>query len=345
MAVKIGKSYVSEAALNYAKAQSTDEENDNILKNLSKQFPNLKFSIGTSPFSGTGTNNVSISPKILNEMKNNPEKKIEYEALIYDIANLNHARPGVKSAGFIIGDDGGLRGWSISGSDNSKNRAILKKNDSANWWDKLLGNVKKKEKKTGVNVTLSKKSLSTLKENQKKSFEQKLSVNEFMQTLREKFSSLKNGVTTISNKYLRECLNDEEKQKELFDKLQTADDALENAKKILPGLQSINIKIDDKGNMKIESSGGKVVFNESKRARQLAAAQSQDDVQALLNILQIDLDECEEGLKKNMCDESEVEKVKKMIERAKQRMNEVERNNSAQISTLQENFSSLDILI
>ena len=175
MPVKVGKSYVSEAALNYAKAQSKDEESGSILKDLSKQFPNLKFSIGTTPFSGTGTNNVSISPKILNEMENNPEKKIEYEALIYDIANLNHARPGVKSAGFIIGDDGGLRGWSISGGDDTRNQAVLKKNDSTNWWNKLLGNSKKKDKKTGINVTLSKKGLSALKESQKKSSEQKLS--------------------------------------------------------------------------------------------------------------------------------------------------------------------------
>lgn len=344
MPVKVGKSYVSEAALNYAKAQSTDEESGSILKDLSKQFPNLKFSVGTAPFSGTGTNNVSISPKILNEMENNPEKRIEYEALIYDIANLNHARPGVKSAGFIIGDDGGLRGWSISGGDDLRNQAVLKKNDSTNWWSKLLGNSKKKDKKTGVNITLSKKGLSALKESQKKSSEQKLSVNEFMKSLRENFSSVKNGVTTISNKYLRECLNDEEKQKELFDKLQTADETLENAQKNLPGLQSINIKIDDEGNITVESASGSVTFNESKRARQLAAAQSKDDVQALLNLLQEDLDECEEGLKQNMCDEAEVEKVKKMIERAKQRMNEVERNNDIQ-NTSQAHFSSIDILI
>ena len=277
-------------------------------------------------------------------MENNPEKKIEYEALIYDIAHLNHARPGVKSAGFIIGDDGGLRGWSISGGDDSRNQSALKKNDSKNWWDKLLGNVKKKDKKRGVNVTLSKKGLSALKESQKKSSKQKLSVNEFMKSLREKFSSVKSGVTTISNKYLRECLDDEEKQKELFDKLQTADDTLENTKKNLPGLQSINIKIDDEGNITIESSGGSVKFNESKRARQLAAAQSQDDVQALLNLLQEDLEECEEGFKKNMCDETEVEKVKKMIERAKKRMNEVERSNGTQ-NDLQEKFSAIDILI
>ncbi|MBQ6975693.1 MAG: hypothetical protein IJQ16_03975, partial [Selenomonadaceae bacterium] len=78
MPVKVGQSYVSEAAYEYAKNQ-TDE--GATLKSLSEKFPNLKFSIGTAPFSGNGLNNVAISPKILREMENNPDKKLEYEAL------------------------------------------------------------------------------------------------------------------------------------------------------------------------------------------------------------------------------------------------------------------------
>ena len=98
MAVKIGQSYVSEAALSFAKNSSEDNDKD-ILKNLSEKFSNLKISVGTTPFSGTGTNNLSISPKILKEMQNNPDKKIEYEALIYDIATQNNSRTtGIKIA-------------------------------------------------------------------------------------------------------------------------------------------------------------------------------------------------------------------------------------------------------
>lgn len=93
-----------------------------------------KFSIGTGPFSGTGTNNVSISPKILKQMENDPNKRLEYEALIYDISNtdLTQGR-NLKGTGFIIGDDGGLRAWSISGG-NEKNQASVKRSDERNWW-------------------------------------------------------------------------------------------------------------------------------------------------------------------------------------------------------------------
>ena len=125
MNVKIGNSYVSAAAANFAKNSSDDEKN--ILKNLREKFPNLKISVGTAPFSGTGTNNLSISPKILQEMQNNPEKKIEYEALIFDIATQNFSQPGLKSHGFIITDDGGLRGWGISEHNDKKNSPLNKK--------------------------------------------------------------------------------------------------------------------------------------------------------------------------------------------------------------------------
>ena len=47
MPVKVGNSYVSEAAYEFAKAE---------------KFPKLKFSIGTTPFSGSGLNNVAIAP-------------------------------------------------------------------------------------------------------------------------------------------------------------------------------------------------------------------------------------------------------------------------------------------
>ena len=75
MAVKIGQSYVSEAAANFAKNHKNDDDK-NILKNLQEKFPNLKISVGTAPFSGNGTNNLSISPKILKEMQTILTKKL-----------------------------------------------------------------------------------------------------------------------------------------------------------------------------------------------------------------------------------------------------------------------------
>ena len=74
-------------------------------------------------------NNVSISPKILKQMEQDPEKRMEYEALIYDIAHTDvqsNRAPGhkLKSHGFIIEDDGGLRSWGISESNEGNRRQI-----------------------------------------------------------------------------------------------------------------------------------------------------------------------------------------------------------------------------
>ena len=217
MPVKVGNSYVSEAAYEFAKSQ-TDESAT--LKSLEEKFPNLKFSIGTTPFSGSGLNNVAIAPNILREMETNPDKKLEYEALLYDVANLPPppSNMNIKSQGVIIGKDGGLSMWSIG---ESRSETIpVKRKEIKNWW------------------------------------------------------------------------------KQMIDKLNGDD----------------------------EKVNGKVAFNADKRARQLAAANSKSQVRAVLNLLQIDLEQCEDGVKNQMCDESEVDKVKAMIERAEKRLAEVDDN-------------------
>ena len=112
MPVRIGNSYVSEAAADFAR-----KSNSKNLADVSKKFPELKFSVGTQPFNANGTNNVSIAPNILREMQNDPDKKIEYEALLYDIQNETEKRQNRKdviASGFIINRDGSLGAWSIS---------------------------------------------------------------------------------------------------------------------------------------------------------------------------------------------------------------------------------------
>ena len=146
MPVKVGNSYVSEAALSFA--QSQENSGGNVLKDLKEKFPDLKFQIGTAPFSGNGLNNVSISPKILKEMENNPEKRVEYEALIYDISNTQISSPNLKSHGFIIGDDGSLRGWGISQHDDGQIKRVkvtLDKNDKKSWWQALLDKINERK--------------------------------------------------------------------------------------------------------------------------------------------------------------------------------------------------------
>lgn len=232
MPVKVGNSYVSEAAYEYAKSQ-TDESAT--LKSLSEKFPNLKFSVGTKPFSGSGLNNVAIAPNILREMETNPEKKLEYEALLYDVANLPPlpSNMNVKAHGTIIDENGEMSMWSI-GESKSENIHV-KRGETKSWWEKLL----------------------------------------------EKLNEDKSADVEISEE----------------------------------GLAALNA--DEKVN-------GKVAFNEGKRARQLAAATSKNQVRAILNLLQTDLEQCKDGVKNQMCDEEEVEKVEKMIERAEKRLNEVD---------------------
>ena len=99
MPVRIGNSYVSEAAAQFAMAEKETKEvkegegkgsnkGSGVLADLAEKFPGLKITVGTQPFSGSGLKNLSISPKILREMERDPEKRMEYEALIYDVANF-----------------------------------------------------------------------------------------------------------------------------------------------------------------------------------------------------------------------------------------------------------------
>lgn len=152
MPVKVGNSYVSEAAYEYAKSQV---DNGGTLKSLSEKFPNLKFSVGTAPFNGNGLNNVAIAPNILREMESNPEKKLEYEALLYDVANLKPpANSNVKSQGVIIGKDGGLSMWSIS--ESGREKIPLKREEKKSWWTQMLDKLQAKRtaKKTSDKINL-----------------------------------------------------------------------------------------------------------------------------------------------------------------------------------------------
>ena len=155
MAVKIGNSYVSEAAAAYAQSK-VDEKSENVLGELSKQFKDVKFGVGAQPFGGTGTNNISIAPNILRQMANDPEKRLEYEALIYDCANgLKESanRPGLKSQGYIIGNDGGLRMWSIRQfGDEKPTRTLMHFTDDER--ARLAGRLPTKKKSNAFDIKI-----------------------------------------------------------------------------------------------------------------------------------------------------------------------------------------------
>ena len=327
MPIRIGSSYVSEAAYEYAKAKQETTKSDNgLMKELADNFPKLNISVGTAPFSGTGLNNVAISPKILREMEQDPAKRMEYEALLYDISTLNQPMQTggytKVASGVIIGDDGGLRGWSISkGEDGSRRKTSpLKRNDKQNWWEKIWGQAPKKD---SVNKSAQKANLAT---NAKKAAQDKTHTEQnfadikgLSAYLRDNFAVVKGGMANISAKYLRECLADGEKQRKLLDNLRAADEMFEQRKDAV-GFQGLKITIDEHGEMTAESSSSTVTINEGKRKRQISAAATQSDMREVLAVLENDLREVEDGLKRNMCDETEVEKAKMLIEQAKEKM-------------------------
>lgn len=324
MPVRVGKSYVSEAAYSYAQSKLAEEikeeKGGSVLKDLSERFRETNFLVGTRPFAGTGTNNISIAPNILRRMEQDPEKRLEYEALIYDCNECmkNGSALGgrnVKAYGFIIDSEGGLRAWSISGGEegNRRHQAGLNKKDKGSWLEQLLPPPREKQP-----AGTAAREAARAKES--RSFADK---KEFLSYLRDNYRVVKEGHASISDKYLRDCLADEDKQQSLFEKLAAADMALSELEE-QGGLISMQVEIDEKGEMTLTSGRRTVTFNGTKRARQIAAAQSSSDINTVMNLLQVDLAQCQDGLRDGACDEAEVEKVKAMIERAQQRQGELQ---------------------
>ena len=143
-----------------------------------------------------------------------------------------------------------------------------------------------------------------------------------MKYLQDQFNVVREGMTSISSKHLKACLGDEEKRAKLLDNLRVADEMLESRKDEI-GFQGMTVEIDENGEMSVTSSKSTVTFNGEKRARQIAAAQTQGDLETVMRLLQVDLEQIEAGLKQNMCDEAEVQKVKDMIAQAEQRKGEL----------------------
>ena len=384
MPVKVGNSYVTEAALAFAQksaAESVDKEKgkgkgtNGVLADLAEKFPKLKFTVGTQPFSGSGVGNVSIAPNILKEMEKDPAKREEYEALLYDVqqctAEMPMTRPGgkLKAHGWIIHKDGGLSAWGISehtdGTRKPEASGRAKRTNKKAWWQSLLDEMKDKKKKLDKKAKHGKigeaekpESLTeTLKRQQEeaarilKANAEKIvslpnrgnpalakaylagttdavkvqefsNTNDLMKYLQSQFAVVREGMTSISSKHLKACLGDEEKRAKLLDNLRVADDAYESRKGELY-FQGMTVKIDEDGEMTMTSSSGRVAFNGEKRARQIAAAETQGDLETVMRLLQVDLEQCEAGCKQNMCDEAEVQKVKDMIARAEQRKGEL----------------------
>ncbi|MBO5063707.1 MAG: hypothetical protein J6C08_04275 [Campylobacter sp.] len=133
MIVRIGDTTVSQAAYNYVKSQNNQFSNANELyKELSSKYDSLNFFGASKPNANAGLNNITIAPNILRQMVDDPQKRLEYEALIYDINELAKKDTGrtpngdkIIASGYMINADGTAGMWIISQSQGDKNEPTL----------------------------------------------------------------------------------------------------------------------------------------------------------------------------------------------------------------------------
>jgi hypothetical protein len=159
MAIRVGDTYVSETAYAQAKANIENEQKggstsvNSYLKNLQQKMDGWDISTNTQPFGGSGVRNIGIHPSILRQMANDPEKRLEYEALLIDVKNVseNMRLPkGMKliAQGFNIDAKGGLSSWSITqteGGNAAKATSKLPKDKKEDWNDVLLERLLEKQ--------------------------------------------------------------------------------------------------------------------------------------------------------------------------------------------------------
>lgn len=187
---------------------------------------------------------------------------------------------------------------------------------------------KPKEKNEGTNGAEEYiKNDNVLKQSEYDTVEFK-SITELMLYLSKNYETVRTGIAEISVGYLRECMTDESKLNKLYNMLEEADTAVKASQENIEGCKEMKVSIDKDGNMSYEASSGSVVFNEAKRARQLAAAKTPAEVRVVLSLLNQDLSDCKNGVLNNMCDNSEVSKVQAMLQKAYQRIGRVSNNES-----------------
>ncbi len=178
----------------------------------------------------------------------------------------------------------------------------------------------------------------------------------FFAALRQKFDCVRSGSVAISGAYLEKCAEDPDKAKELEENLAAYEDCVrqgcQNARRTAQAAggkllsYSETWSIDSDGHITMTSCGtteydtgkkswknvqeetsekrsGKVAVNVGKRARQIAAAKSREQIQQVLALLREDLADCRAGLSKGWCDESEIAKVEALMNQAKARMSQL----------------------
>ena len=147
---------VSEEGYEYAKLQA-DRIKDGgtkggkgareMLKDLQKRYKKTKISMGTDAFKGRGSQNIAISQKVLREMAEDPDRRLEYEAMIFDTVNVQETMPKshggseLVSCGAVIDEEGNMRMWTRARfDDNTRDKIKVKVNrrQKNSWQQRLL---------------------------------------------------------------------------------------------------------------------------------------------------------------------------------------------------------------
>ncbi len=184
--------------------QTTSKSNstEDYLSTLEKLAPSVQFRVGTSFSTAKSGKTLTIHPKILEKMQNNPEQEKETKELIKGVESMTRLVDGIKKAtgGTVvyrhsyIDENGKYRSISFTKKDD-KLSAKIRENTKKNT-EKLMEKSKQNaaKRKAELQKTLEKK--KTEKGNQKLD-------NKIEKMISEKMAASKDGVVYCNDKEMK----------------------------------------------------------------------------------------------------------------------------------------------
>ena len=286
--------------------------NADYLQTLQKQFPKMRFTIGTG-FTGqtrqnTGANAnrwaFTVSPALLEKMRSDPEAEAEYTQRLRDIARATAIGESLSKASGMktiycenyIDADGRLHHISISVREDKLSEKLRDERREAT--EKLIERVREGNRQAADKL------------------------EELLGKAEE------SGKLALGDEGMR---------------------ALSSAAKALEALQTQNDgKAEDEAKEEEESEGdmtgtsGRVGINAAKLARMLAAAKTRSQVQAVIAKIEADLRECDAGQAQGMdVDEASVRAAEQLLQEAKSRLGSAENREATPAEEMASALASL----
>ncbi len=136
---------------NTEQVEDTSMTSEEFLKELKKEFPDVKFlpaNVSKRNWekyagSGTGNNNIAVSEKYLNDVAKDPMKREEFKQTVREIKDATEYMQKhcdikdkeLLASGFMIDEDGGLTSWS-----STRRSVPTSKDKNANLFGTVQGN-------------------------------------------------------------------------------------------------------------------------------------------------------------------------------------------------------------